>query len=278
MIALLLGVLTLSVGCQEDAPSLQSTVEEMSVEAGTDVVVALYAEQRTDGLDVRVTFLQDDGTPIEFRQPAGEVIRELGSPPLSVPLNGVAMARLDLPSMSQRLTTLPDCDEARAQVSVAGQHIFEHVWCGPGDAPTGRLDGEPVPVTPAGDLPKAAQLLVEDAALLDATRVGRVSITMTSTQVWSTVQVMDPALPRSDSSTCSVLLTRSGGSLFPVCEFPSEHFPAETLDPEVITRIWEAEGKPIRDWKLKLVGKEEPYWLAVSGKRFTAYALNGERS
>lgn len=277
MIALLWSAPALIVGCQGEAPSLQSTVEMMSQEAGSDVVAALQVTQTLDGLDVTTTFLQDDGTAAQFRHSPAQGLEAKGSPGLSVPRNGVAMSKLDLPAIAQRLTDLPDCDEARAQVFVAGEHIVENIRCGPGDAPTGRLDGEPVPVTAAGDLPTAAQHLVEDAALLDATKVGRVSITMTPTQVWSTVQVVAPALPDSAGDSCSVLFTRSGGSLLPVCELPLQFFPAEALDPEAVTRIWEAEGQPSRDWTLQLVGDEEPYWQAVSGKRFTSYALDGER-
>lgn len=276
-IPLLWSVLALIVGCQGEAASLQSIVEDMSQQAGSDVVAALQVTQTVDGLDVSTTFLQDDGSAAQFRHSPGQGLQAKRAPGLSVPLSGVPMSKVELPEIEQRLTAFPDCDEARAAVFVAGEHIVENIWCAGGDASKGRLDGEPVSVTAAGDLPTAAQNLVEDAALLDATKVGRVSITMTATQVWSTVQVVAPALPNSAGNSCSVLFTRTGESLLPVCEVPLQQSPAEALDPEVITRIWEAEGQPSRDWTLQLVGDEEPYWQAVSGKRFTSYALDGER-
>ncbi|WP_139651115.1 hypothetical protein [Tessaracoccus massiliensis] len=261
--------------------SLPDIVAEMASQAGSDQVVRVEVEREPElheGLRVRASFVLEDGTAKQFlKRPYEDDPTSLGSPTPSVLLSGKPAADLDLAGLERRMDELPECKHPQGELFVFGEHVAENVRCGPEGAPTGRLDGTPVPAIPAGDLAAAAEQLRDDAALLGATQVGRVTLRMTPDEVWTQVQMVEPALRTSGDDDCALLVTRSMGSFFPKCEAPATSVAADSLDPAVIAKIWAAEGAPKSGWWLELVGRGEPGWQANSeGGEPRLYTLDGD--
>ncbi|MGJ3507513.1 hypothetical protein [Enemella sp. A6] len=282
-VALMLGalVMPLVTACQLGSESLSRIVADLADEAGSEQVGRIWVERVPDeGLRVTAVFFKDDGTAVEYlKRPQERKPVSLGSSPVPRVLPpGVPVDQLDLDGLEQRLDEVPDCEDPRGSIFTFADHVAENVRCSYDGKPTGRLDGTPAPVFAAGDLPAAANRLHADAEMLSAEQVGRVSIVMTSSEVWTEFQVIEPALPASDGKSCALFVTRAGGSFFPQCEVVSTRFPADALNPEVIVKIWKAEGSPTEDWRLVLADDDEPTWLAERLKETTAYTLDGNRT
>lgn len=265
---------TALAGCQSGPTSLPDVLEALSSEAGSDQIARLRVERSPDQkLVVTGSFLVDGGI-VEVTHRRGEEARRLPSPPTpSVRLAAIPVTAIDFDGLNERLNGL-HCDHPRAEILTFGDHWVENVWCWAEETKSGRLDGKAVPAIGAGEFEQAASRVREDAGLLDAAEVSRVTIAMTSTQVWTRVQVLAPEHPTSGGS-CAVQLTRASGALVPVCEIPSTGAPASALDPEVMTQIWEQEGRPASDWTLELIGGDEPVWKTRRGKESKLYTLDG---
>lgn len=276
LLASVLGSTAVLSACTSGFPeSLDGIVQTLAEQAGADEVAHLRVEREADGLRVHASFIQDDGTVEQFlKRPYEDTAASLGSPTPSVLLAGVPLTQLDLDALEQRLDEVPDCDAPRAEVVVLpGEHVAENVRCSTGGDPTGTLDGEPVPVIPAGDLEAAVEQMRADAEMLRAEQVGRVQVVMADDEVWTQFQIVEPQLETSGDDTCALLVTRAGGSFYPRCETPQGSDPVSALDPDVVFRIWEAEGSPAEGWWIELVGES---WRAEGDAGSQRYAHDGE--
>ncbi|MFC0581983.1 hypothetical protein [Micrococcoides hystricis] len=252
----------------------------MAGRAGSDQIARLTVERTPDeDLRIDVAFIKDDGTAVEFsKKPGDKVPNSLGSPTPRVAMSGAPVDEFDLEGIERQLEEVPDCTTPRAEIMVFGEHTGTNFRCGHDGPPNGQLDGHEVTKIRSGDFAAATAQLRKDLALLDTTHISSATIGMTRAEVWTSLHSTRPELADSNGGTCSLLMIRSSGGFVTRCESAQAQHTIDALDPDVMSKIWQAEGKPTQGWLLELVVEEDgPYWRATADHQSRRYDLAGDQ-
>lgn len=266
--------------CKPGTPtSLTGIVQDMAGLAGSDQLARLNVELIPEkGLSINAAFLKEDGTAVEFsKHPSDNLPLSLGSPPLKIPMSGLPLGDIDLDEVEQRLDEVPDCERARADVLVFGEHVAKNFHCGIGSPVTAQLDDADVTPISAGDFAAAADQLRQDLTLLGTTELASAAVGMTREEVWTQLHAVEPRLQASDGGACPLFMIRAKGAFVVRCESTGAQVTADSIDPAAMTKIWKAEGQPSSGWLLELVvDEDQAHWRASKDHLARSYTLKGE--